>query len=222
GTVDILFVTQMIAKGLDFAQVTLVGVINADNSLNIPDFRASERSFQLLTQVAGRSGRGDKKGEVVIQTYNPEHYAIITANKQDFDSFVSQELENRKYLSYPPYTRIARIVFSHNDESFLMSELKKLTPLTKKVKSHFAKHPKSDQKKESSLNIGLLSGPSTFTILGPIAAPLPRLNNRYRYHIIIKSVSIKELSDSVNYLTENMNISRSIKVDIDIDPSSLL
>ncbi|MCB5230953.1 MAG: primosomal protein N', partial [Candidatus Cloacimonas sp.] len=94
GTVDILFGTQMIAKGLDFAQVTLVGVINADNSLNIPDFRASERTFQLLTQVAGRSGRGDKKGEVVIQTYNPEHYAILTANKQDFDSFVSQELEN--------------------------------------------------------------------------------------------------------------------------------
>ncbi len=103
GEADILLGTQMIAKGLDFPNVTLVGVLNADTALNLPDFRSSERTFQLLTQVAGRAGRADKEGEVLIQTYNPNHYAIAFAKEQDYEGFYRYEMDIRKNLGYPPY-----------------------------------------------------------------------------------------------------------------------
>lgn len=103
GKADILLGTQMIAKGLDFPNVTLVGVLNADTSLNLPDFRSAERTFQLLTQVAGRAGRADKEGEVIIQTYNPSHYAIRFAQQQDYEGFYAYEMGIRRQLAYPPY-----------------------------------------------------------------------------------------------------------------------
>jgi primosomal protein N' (replication factor Y) (superfamily II helicase) len=213
GSVDILFGTQMIAKGLDFAKVTLVGVISADNSLNIPDYRSSERTFQLLTQVAGRSGRGDYAGEVVIQTYNPDHYAVSSALEQDFSKFARTEMELREVLFYPPYAKIVRVLFSHKNEEFLAAEMIKIKPLTGKILQFYcnpAQANKSDGKSQS------------VRILGPVPAPVHRINDRFRYHLIVKTTSVTELQHIVSYLISNMKISKSIKIDTDIDPASLL
>ena len=202
GNVDILLGTQMIAKGLDFANVTLVGVISADIGLNIPDFRAAERTFQLLTQVAGRSGRGVKPGEVFIQTYNPEHYAVTTATRQNFDAFAKEELKFRKILKYPPCSRIARFLFSNKNEKYLRAQVEKNRRITEKLKKMFE--------------------PKSLSILGPVQAPLVKLQNNYRYHIILKADSVKTLSRAVNFLKENLNFSSTIKQVIDIDPYGLL
>ena len=112
GEIDILIGTQMIAKGLDFPEVTLVGIIYADMALSIPDFRACERTFQLITQVAGRAGRGDRPGRVIIQTFNPTHYSIIHARNHDYHAFYNEEISYRKELGYPPYSRISNIRIS--------------------------------------------------------------------------------------------------------------
>ncbi len=210
GVVDILFGTQMIAKGLDFAKVTLVGVVAADNSLNVPDFRASERTFQLLTQVAGRSGRGDLPGEVIIQTYNPEHYAVKSAQEQNFTKFCKYEMPLRKNSFYPPFSRLARIVYSHKDEQYLKNEINKIVPLIKELKkSH------GDQSNKTGSSQDLL-------LLGPIPTPIHKINNKYRYHIIIKVAKINTLLNVVNRITRLNKWKNSIKVDIDIDPLSLL
>ncbi len=126
GEADILLGTQMIAKGLDFPNVTLVGVLNADTALNLPDFRSSERTFQLLTQVAGRAGRADKEGEVLIQTYNPNHYAIAFAKEQDYEGFYRYEMGIRKNLGYPPYYFTVGLTFSHKSEEFVVKKPMKL------------------------------------------------------------------------------------------------
>ena len=131
--IDILLGTQMISKGLDFPNVTLVGVVLADISLNVPDFRAAERTFNLLTQVAGRSGRGEQPGKVIIQTWNPEHYAIRNACNQDFIRFAAEELEHRKRLFYPPFYRLARFVFSSTDEKEAASLLEQIPSYPGKV-----------------------------------------------------------------------------------------
>ncbi len=216
GTVDILFGTQMIAKGLDFPNVTLVGVISADNSLNIPDFRSTERTFQLLTQVAGRSGRGDRTGEVIIQTYNPKHYAVVTAQNQDFNSFVEMEMAGRKALVYPPYVRTARLVFSHSDAVFLKNQLDSLKPYLKNLEHYYEKAGKTGTDKNKDVSH------SVFAILGPVATPIHKINNKYRFHVILKTDSVNHLLNAVKYLTRNMKLNKSVKSDIDIDPSSLL
>ena len=114
---DILIGTQMIAKGLDLPLVTLVGVVNADTSLNLPDFRAAERTFQLLSQVAGRAGRGFKSGKVIIQTYSPEHYAIKAAAKHDYKLFYEQEIAYRRQLNNPPFSRLVSLIFTHTNSN---------------------------------------------------------------------------------------------------------
>ncbi len=202
GNIDILLGTQMIAKGLDFANVTLVGVISADIGLNIPDFRAAERTFQLLTQVAGRSGRGEKPGEVIIQTYNPEHYAITCATHQDFVSFSQQELKLRKLLKYPPTYRLARFLFSHKNEKYLRTQLVKNDHIIERLKQLFK--------------------PENLFVLGPVQAPFIKIKNNYRYHIILKADSVQTLSKSVNYLKENLKLGSMVRMIIDIDPYSLL
>jgi primosomal protein N' (replication factor Y) len=202
GNIDILLGTQMIAKGLDFANVTLVGVISADIGLNIPDFRAAERTFQLLTQVAGRSGRGEKPGEVIIQTYNPEHYAITCATRQDFVSFSEQELKLRKLLKYPPTYRLARFLFSHKNEKYLRTQLIKNDHIIERLKKLFK--------------------PENLFVLGPVQAPFIKMKNNYRYHIILKADSVQTLSQSVNYLKENLKLGSMVRMIIDIDPYSLL
>lgn len=202
GSIDILIGTQMISKGLDFPNVTLVGVILADISLNLPDFRASERAFQLLTQVAGRAGRGDKVGEVYIQTYLPSHYAIKNSAKQDFLAMAEIELKMRYNLFYPPHFRLARILFSHPNEATI-------SKLFQKHKSFFdSLHYSYDH--------------DELKVLGPTPAPLVKINNKYRYHVIFKGKDVAVISSVIKSFRQEFNKKTSIKIDIDIDPSSLL
>lgn len=159
---DILLGTQMIAKGLDFANVTLVGVLNADTALNLPDFRSSERTFQLLTQVSGRAGRGEKKGEVLIQTFNPEHYAIQLAKEHDYEGFYRMEMGIRHQTDYPPYYYTVKLTVSHQEE---MRAAQKAYQLGEQLKQ--ALSPQS-------------------ILLGPTPGAILRIKNRYYYQLIIK------------------------------------
>lgn len=202
GSIDILVGTQMISKGLDFPNVTLVGVILADISLNLPDFRASERAFQLLTQVAGRAGRGDKVGEVYIQTYLPTHYAIKNASEQDFLKMAEIELRMRYNLFYPPHFRIARILFSHLNEATI-------TKLFLKHQDFFDSLPHNYSYDE-------------LKVLGPTPAPLVKINNKYRYHIIFKGRDVAVISSVLKAFQEEFSKKTAIKIDIDVDPTSLL
>jgi len=202
GAVDILLGTQMIAKGLDFENVTLVGVILADIGLNIPDFRAGEGTFQLLTQVAGRSGRGNKSGEVMIQTFNPEHYAIAKALDQDYVSFADKELSLREKLFYPPFRKLVRILFSSSQEDFLKKEIRKIHKLRNELQTLYSQEQ--------------------LVLLGPVEAPFVKLHKKYRHHLIMKSNSTKVLSEVINYIRVNNKLSSKIVLTIDVDPVSLL
>jgi primosomal protein N' (replication factor Y) len=196
--IDILLGTQMISKGLDFPGVTLVGIINADISLNIPDFRASERSFQLITQVAGRSGRAEKTGEVIIQTYNPEHYSIQCASRQDFESFALEEMDYRKRLNYPPAFRLARLLYQGIDLGELVQEMDRL-------KRTFLP-PESDD----------------LIILGPSPAPFAKINQLFRYHVILKARTTSQIREAVAYIEKGFQAQKGISKQIDIDPMMLM
>ena len=202
GSIDILIGTQMISKGLDFPNVTLVGVILADISLNLPDFRASERAFQLLTQVAGRAGRGDKVGEVYIQTYLPNHYAIQNASKQDFLKMAEIELKMRYNLFYPPHFRLARILFTHANEATIVK-------LFRDHQLYFDSLQKNYAYEE-------------LKVLGPTPAPLVKINNKYRYHLIFKGKDVGVISSVIKSFKEEFCKKISVKIDIDVDPTSLL
>ncbi|AEH48638.1 primosomal protein N' [Parageobacillus thermoglucosidasius] len=162
GKADILLGTQMIAKGLDFPKVTLVGVLAADTTLHLPDFRASEKTFQLLTQVSGRAGRHALPGEVVIQTYTPEHYSIALAAKHDYDAFYQREMVLRKMHGYPPFYYLTLITVSH-------PEITKAVAVTDKIASYLRAQLSNEA-----------------IILGPVASPIARLHDRYRYQCMIK------------------------------------
>ena len=193
GEYDILLGTQMVAKGLDFPNVTLVGVINADTSLNIPDFRSSETTFQLLCQVAGRSGRGEKSGKVIIQTFNPEHYAIRYAKNHDYIGFFNQEMLIRRKLGYPPYYYLVSIkILSKSYED------------AKSVGSKVAEY----------LNKNL----QNTTILGPSIANVFRVNNVYRFQIILKYKKEDSLYKVLKQLLEHYKTNQKIKIDIDFNP----
>jgi primosomal protein N' (replication factor Y) len=200
--IDILIGTQMISKGLDFHNVTLVGVILAEVTLNMPDFRATERTFQLLTQVAGRSGRGDKKGEVIIQTRNPDHYALTLAAKQDFLGFSHKELIMRAELFYPPKFRLCRVLFSCPDLALLKEKLINSQILLLRLKQEF---PSNE-----------------FLLLPFIEAPLPKIKNKYRYHIIIKSAKSAHIQRFLNKFLEEFDCPPKIDMTVDIDPLSLM
>ena len=159
---DILLGTQMIAKGLDFPNVTLVGVLNADTALNLPDFRSSERTFQLLTQVSGRAGRGEKAGEVIIQTFNPDHYTIQLAQHHDYESFFQQEMRIRHQTDYPPYYYTVKVTVSHQEE---MRAAQKAFQLAEQLRKQLS--PQS-------------------ILLGPTPGAILRIKNRYYYQLIIK------------------------------------
>ena len=183
----------MVAKGLDFPNVTLVGVINADTSLNIPDFRSSETTFQLLCQVAGRSGRGEKSGKVIIQTFNPEHYAIRYAKNHDYIGFFNQEMLIRRKLGYPPYYFLVSIkILSKSYED------------AKSVSSKVAEY----------LNKNL----QNTTILGPSIANVFRVNNVYRFQIILKYKKEDSLYKVLKQLLEHYKTNQKIKIDIDFNP----
>jgi primosomal protein N' (replication factor Y) len=193
GEADILVGTQMIAKGLHFPGVTLVGVMSADTSLHFPDFRAAERTFQLLTQVAGRAGRGSETGRVIIQTYSPEHYSIQAAQNHDYETFFRQELAYRRRVAYPPFTSLARILITSEDEEQAIREAMLLA--------------------RSCTHDGV-------TVIGPAPAPLSRLKNRFRWHILLKGA----LSHILAAAQEAAEASRNAQshIVIDVDPYSLL
>jgi primosomal protein N' (replication factor Y) (superfamily II helicase) len=200
GALDILVGTQMLAKGHDFHAVTLVGVVSADSSLTMPDFRAAERTFQLLTQVAGRAGRGDLKGRVLIQTFYPEHYAIQDAVKQDYRGFFDRELQFRKMMAYPPFTALANVIVRD-------AVLEKAIQWSRQLSEYFIPH---DGK-------GL-------RVLGPAAAPLARLKKEHRFQFLLKSpkrsVMTKLLSGALAYC-DAKDIPQSAVL-VDVDPLSLM
>ena len=193
---DILLGTQMIAKGLDFSNVTLVGVINADTSLNIPDFRSSEYTYQLLSQVSGRSGRGEKEGSVVIQTFNPEHYSIYYASNHDYLGFYNKEMEIRHQLSYPPYYFLTSIKIISTDYELARNE-------SNKIKTY--------------LDNNLLDT----KILGPSVASVFKVNNTYRFQIILKYKKDKNLYSSLKSLLEHYKTNAKLRIDIDFNPNHI-
>ncbi|MDR0317120.1 MAG: primosomal protein N' [Lactococcus lactis] len=197
---DILLGTQMIAKGLDFPNVTLVGVINADTGLNLPDFRASERSFELLMQVAGRAGRADKKGEVLIQTFNPHHYAIEMTKTQDYEKFYEMEMRFRRELSYPPYYFTVQVLVSHQDEEVAIQKSYEIAQLLKQNLTEKAK------------------------ILGPTARPIARTHNLYHYQILVKYRFEEELESALNQVLEltQLRDNKNLRVLIDSEPQNFV
>ena len=200
GEANILLGTQMIAKGLDFPNVTLVGVLNADTALNLPDFRSSERTFQLLTQVAGRAGRAEKAGQVIIQSYNPNHYAIAFAKNQDYEGFYAYEMRVRRQLAYPPYYFTVGITLSHKIEEVVI------------------------KKSYEVLNI-LRSGLSDrVQILGPTPKPIARTHNLYHYQLMIKYRFEDHLPDVLNQILDwtQQKDNKDLRLSIDHEPQSFM
>lgn len=201
GKGDILLGTQMIAKGLDYPNITLVGVLNADTMLNLPDFRASERTYQLLTQVAGRAGRHEKEGKVIIQTYNPEHYAIEDVRKNDYLTFYEQEMTYRKLGKYPPYYFLINFTISHK-------EMKKVMEASKHIHKILLQHL-TDQA----------------LVLGPSPAALSRINNEYRFQILVKYKREPELHKALQYLDDyyhDQYVKDKLALKIDINPQMMM
>jgi primosomal protein N' (replication factor Y) len=199
GKIDLLVGTQMIAKGLHFPNVTLVGIIYADLSLHVPDFRAGERTFQLLTQVAGRAGRGDVEGEVFVQAFTPFHPAIQYARRHDFAGFYEQEIDFRRQLNYPPISRIALLLLRGRNED--------------KVKFS-ASHVRSEIEKWPAEFPDLI-------VAGPAAAPLARAENKYRYHIMLRTRQMTRLSRKLADLLASLSLPDEVSITVDIDPVNL-
>jgi primosomal protein N' (replication factor Y) len=201
-TVDIIVGTQMLAKGHDFPYITMVGVICADLSLNFPDFRAGERTFQLLAQVAGRAGRGDRKGRVVMQTYNPEHFSIEAAKNQDFIEFYHKDIPFRKGLSYPPFSRIIQLKITSTDKEKVKQHAQLVGEICKKMLEKDTENGHFIQ------------------VLGPIEAGIPKIALRYRWQILLKSVSAGLLNRLVRTMVAEKKVfaNKDVKVAIDVDP----
>lgn len=208
--IDILIGTQMISKGLDFPNVLLVGVIAADLTLNLPDYRAPERTFQLLTQVAGRSGRGKEKGNVVVQTYDPSHYSIIYAKSHDYKGFYKEEIKLRETFNYPPFTNVIAIVFSSIN-------LKILEKSTEKIADFIIKNIKYKKNDFDFFN----------NISGPMPSPISKVKNKYRYQMLIKAndKDLKMIKNIIYWvcIKNNYNIPLDkIIISIDINPNSIM
>ncbi len=200
--VDILVGTQMVTKGHDLPHVTLVGAINADAALSIPDFRAAERAFHLLVQVAGRAGRGDKPGRVLVQTYAPDHPAIELAARHDTKGFVERELVDRKELRYPPFARLALVRIDDTDEAAAQDAAAMLADVAREA-----------AKRETEL----------VDVLGPAPAPLPRLRLRYRYRVMVRAESrgaLRRVLVAVD--AARANLARTVRASVDVDPVQLL
>jgi len=198
GETRILVGTQMIAKGLDFPGVTLVGVVFADTALNLADFRAAEYTFQILTQVAGRSGRGDREGEVVIQTYNPRHPALLAAARQDYEAFYREEIKSRSELGFPPLVHLISLTVSSRNEAkseavagYLAERLAPRLP------------PGSD-------------------LLGPSPPPVERIRGRFRWQLILRGRKVLPLTEAVAEELKEIPLERGVRVEVDVDPVSML
>lgn len=205
-SIDILVGTQMVAKGHDFPHITLVGIICADLSLNFPDFRAGERTFQVLAQVAGRAGRGDAPGRVILQTYNPDHFAILAAEKQDFETFYRDEIVFRQALGYPPYARLTQVRISGKDsaktEAFVQAMGERCQAIWRETETF--RH--------------------NLVILGPIEAPLAKVAGRYRWQLLVKGPSAALVRALVATLLHDplCTANRGMRIQVDVDPVSML
>ena len=203
GQIDILIGTQMIAKGLDNPNVTLVGVINADLSFNLPDYRSSERGFSLLTQVAGRSGRGEHKGKVIFQTYNPDNLFLQKAKEQDYLSFFEKEKELRQEYDYPPYSKLIRIIISSSE-------------------NYMAEHAGVEIALHLENYIKKLSLDERIITLGPVPCVIGKIRGEYRYNILIKNKLEQKGHDIVLGFLRRISLNNNIKMTVDVDPSDIL
>jgi primosomal protein N' (replication factor Y) len=195
GSVNLLVGTQMIAKGLDFPQVTLVGVVSADTSLNLPDFRAGERTFDLLTQVAGRAGRGDQPGRVLIQTYCPDHYAILAARQHDYDRFFGEEIAMRRRLRLPPFVHLV--------------ELMVIGAASPRV--HESANTLGERLRRAAKGRGI-------TVLGPAPHRVPRLRRTYRVCLLLRGKRVESMVRLVRGVLEPGRKFRGVPVLVNVDP----
>jgi primosomal protein N' (replication factor Y) len=198
GIIKVLIGTQMIAKGLDFPNVTLVGVVSADTALNLPDFRASEKTFSLLTQVAGRAGRGERGGEVVIQTYAPGHYAITASIGHDYASFYKKEIESRKALGLPPFYHLIRITLQGRDNKHTLESAQAL-----------------------ATTLQSRAGKKRIFIVGPVPAFMARLRGRYRWNIMMKGKDVVLLNQFLKECLQHYEKGKGVTTIVDVDPLSM-
>jgi primosomal protein N' (replication factor Y) len=198
GEIDVLVGTQMVTKGFDFPGVTLVGVVTADVALNMPDFRASERAFQLLTQVSGRAGRGDRPGEVIVQTFNPEHPSIQSASRHDYRGFYTSEIASREELGYPPFGTLVRWLVSHPDETATRDRIEAAASILNPIAERLG-----------------------VEVRGPAPCPLSRLKDRFRWHLLLKSSSRDALMAVLDEAWPQVQ-RRVGGVSIDVEPVDLL
>jgi primosomal protein N' (replication factor Y) len=206
-TIDILIGTQMVTQGHDFPGITLVGIICADLSLSFPDFRAGERTFQLLSQVAGRAGRGDRPGQVILQTFTPDHFSIRAACAQDFEAFYEQEIAFRKALGYPPVTRLIQLRLSGGDERITREQAEALGAQCRALRAADPSWVESIQ------------------LLGPIEAPLARIAGQYRWQLLVKSLQTGALQRFADRLLDAFPhgwIRRRVRMVVDVDPLFLM
>ncbi|QDT67248.1 Primosomal protein N' [Planctomycetes bacterium MalM25] len=201
GDTRILLGTQMIAKGLDFPNVTLVGVVSADSALNLPDFRAAERTFQLVTQVAGRTGRGERGGRVVVQTFDPDHPAIQAAVKHDYLRFAKEELPGREALGYPPFGVMARVLARGASEQLVSAYLEQVT---------------------ESIRAAAEGLPGKFRFVGPAAAPITRLRGEFRYHLQLLASDGESVREALRQGWRPISPPEGVRSIVDIDPTDML
>jgi primosomal protein N' (replication factor Y) len=198
GKIDILIGTQMIAKGLDFPNVTLVGVVLADMSLQVPDFRSAERTFQLLTQVAGRAGRGDINGEVIVQTFSPHHWSIQAARRMDFDAFADQELAFREELDYPPYSHMACLTARGEDAARVEKTVGELATRMEAVKG------------------------AGVVMTGPTPSPLARLKGEYRFQLLFRARQSAAITRPLRTVLREGKWPKEVHVAIDVDAVDMM
>ncbi len=197
GEIDVLVGTQMLAKGHDFPGVTLVGAVGADDSLGLPDFRAAERTFQLLTQMAGRAGRGDAAGHVILQAYQPHHYAIACAVDHDYTAFYRQEIEYRRRLGYPPFASLISCVCRGKMAIVVREEADRLAAALRTA-----------------------AGPTT-NILGPASPPLAKLRGMHRIQVLLRGPDVCELRATLNEALDQCRAARNVPRDLKIDVQPL-
>ena len=198
GEADILVGTQMVTKGHDMPRVTLVGVVLADLGIHLPDFRASERTFQLLMQVAGRAGRGERPGRVVVQTFLPTHESVVLAKEHRFEEFFEKELSRRRNLGYPPRKRLLLIRASHPDREVVAKLARRVAAAVRRA------------------------GDGCLEVLGPVASPLARLRGRHRWQMLVKSPTVKALQEASNTVLQRLKLPGGAKILFDVDPQDML
>jgi len=202
GKIDILLGTQMITKGHHFPNVTLVGIVLADTGLGLPDFRAGERTFQLITQVTGRAGRGEKSGRVIIQTFQPEHYSIMMARNHDYSGLYKREIVLRKALGYPPFSRLVNVKVEGAENTNVQDAATRLAALARTFQ------------KESEPEI-----------LGPAPAPLTRIRDKYRWQLLLKGRKLEVLHNFLHNLEgeiSSLSKAGTVKIAIDVDPEYMM